>query len=714
MAIDVGDAVLTFLGDTTQLDSAFDRVNEGTVNKLNPANDGLVKMAGNWQFAGSTASAAGEAGMLAGEEVAEGAKLGGHAIREARGEAALLGEEFGIRLPRHVRSFVAELPGVGEALSAAFSATAILFLIEALVKVIEKVTDWITTTFIMTEAMKKSNDAIIEMNKSLLDQKAIYEKVHEQVETFGLTALETTDVKMKKLTDSIHENQLSLNDASNTLHGYRNGWGETAQQAAEASAKVIVLTMTLKEQQETLQLIQDQHDKEQTSDIVKKALASVEAERTVGKAKIELLKANTTLELVQRQASADSIMLIERHYDDLLFANELSATQRKLSILRQGGKDYEEQVRADHAKLEAMEKDHAAKLATVQSNELKSLQETYNNFKKDVQATGPIEIVTPDAAKRITDAANAARLLGVTLKRDLVAALNDAKQAQADFIIGGHGSTAELKQFADKVKEAQTALNNFGKSDSLMKQFFHDIETGAKLSGHAFQDFGKLAAQSTNQFMHAMESGISAWLKGEESLGAALKQATQSVLAELAARSAMYAIYYTAIGIADLATYQFPQADLAFAAAGEFAILAAVTGGAAAAMGHSGGGSSSGGGKTATSASGGVVTSPGQNPVSRTNTLKLAAGGLVTGPTLAELGEQPGAHEEAVIPLNNPQATEKLRQTLGGGGGDTYIIHGMVSPDNMKRVMRQMSRQQKQNQGRISANTSSKLIKRGS
>src|SRR4051812_44518171 len=37
MAIDIGDAVLTFLGDTTQLDAAFDKVGTEVPAKLAPA-----------------------------------------------------------------------------------------------------------------------------------------------------------------------------------------------------------------------------------------------------------------------------------------------------------------------------------------------------------------------------------------------------------------------------------------------------------------------------------------------------------------------------------------------------------------------------------------------------------------------------------------------------------------------------------------------------
>ena len=57
-ALDVGDAVLRFLGDTTQLDAAFNKVATEAGEKLAPAAGEIQKMAGNWQFAGQTASTA--------------------------------------------------------------------------------------------------------------------------------------------------------------------------------------------------------------------------------------------------------------------------------------------------------------------------------------------------------------------------------------------------------------------------------------------------------------------------------------------------------------------------------------------------------------------------------------------------------------------------------------------------------------------------------
>src|SRR6185369_5983184 len=58
---------------------------------------------------------------------------------EARGTLMLLGEEIGVHIPRHLQSMIASLPGVGPALSAAFSSVAVLALIEVIAKVVEKI-----------------------------------------------------------------------------------------------------------------------------------------------------------------------------------------------------------------------------------------------------------------------------------------------------------------------------------------------------------------------------------------------------------------------------------------------------------------------------------------------------------------------------------------------------------------------------------------------
>ncbi len=138
-AIDVGDAVLTFLGDTTQLDASFDRIRDAAQSKLGEAAAGGVEKLSDSVDGLSESMAVGQQGAV---KLGEVMTLAGEKTREsmyqARGEGMLLGEMIGVHLPRHVISFIAELPGVGAALSSAFAVTAVVFLLEKIGDLIEK------------------------------------------------------------------------------------------------------------------------------------------------------------------------------------------------------------------------------------------------------------------------------------------------------------------------------------------------------------------------------------------------------------------------------------------------------------------------------------------------------------------------------------------------------------------------------------------------
>ena len=99
-------------------------------------------------------------------------------IHEAQASIALLGEEVGIKLPRHLRSFVAELPGVAEAMSAAFNGAAIVGL-----------------GMIAVEQAKKIYEA--------------FEKVREQPEK--------TAEAFKKLSDQLQLSNVELETANDKL-----------------------------------------------------------------------------------------------------------------------------------------------------------------------------------------------------------------------------------------------------------------------------------------------------------------------------------------------------------------------------------------------------------------------------------------------------------------------------------------------------------------
>ena len=52
-----------------------------------------------------------------------------------------MGEEIGVHIPRLIRGFISSMPGVGAALSAAFSGIAVVVLIGVIVEAIKKVVE---------------------------------------------------------------------------------------------------------------------------------------------------------------------------------------------------------------------------------------------------------------------------------------------------------------------------------------------------------------------------------------------------------------------------------------------------------------------------------------------------------------------------------------------------------------------------------------------
>src|ERR1035438_4951154 len=65
-------------------------------------------------------------------------KLGASAS-ESKASLALMGEEVGLHIPRHLRTFITMLPGVGQALEASFKAVAVIALIAVINKAVKKV-----------------------------------------------------------------------------------------------------------------------------------------------------------------------------------------------------------------------------------------------------------------------------------------------------------------------------------------------------------------------------------------------------------------------------------------------------------------------------------------------------------------------------------------------------------------------------------------------
>ncbi len=88
-------------------------------------------------------------------------------MEESRGSLVLLGDQIGVAMPRELSRFISKLPGVSEAMSAAFSAVAVVALINVIVDAGEKLDKFITKN---QEAAEKNKQAWDESTRSLQEQ----------------------------------------------------------------------------------------------------------------------------------------------------------------------------------------------------------------------------------------------------------------------------------------------------------------------------------------------------------------------------------------------------------------------------------------------------------------------------------------------------------------------------------------------------------------
>jgi hypothetical protein len=148
---------------------------------------------------------------------------------EAKGSIALLGEEFGVHLPRHLRTFVAELPGVSAAMSAAFNAVAVFMLLDIVVKTGEKIVEFARKN---EEAARKNREAwdssrqkLVETNSELdlsnIKLENQLAKLEHKPENKLAEALAEARVETEKLDDKL---QSAIKDAQALLEKQSSGF----------------------------------------------------------------------------------------------------------------------------------------------------------------------------------------------------------------------------------------------------------------------------------------------------------------------------------------------------------------------------------------------------------------------------------------------------------------------------------------------------------
>src|SRR6202451_1446073 len=385
--ISVGDAVLKFLGDTQQLDTAFDQVGPKAEAAFEPA--------------AKAASDFGDAAEEAGQRTQS-------SMREARGEVALLGEEFGIRLPRHVRSFIAELPGVGEAMSAAFSATAILFVAQAIAQATEKLTKLTADYLIFTDAMKATETSAAAHGAAMGKLKATYDADSEAIDKFGKTALQVAVMNVAKLTDELEKSKAAtaklktevvklaepslwdkvLSGADKLFVGYGYGAKKAAQAAEDfAQAQNTAAEKIQESNTNTDNIIREQGLAKRVVDAeaLKEFQAHILALNEADNARTEMSKRNMELQneaenaraALDKKLTAEYVMGVEKE-------NEADTARTQLFQRQQALENEAEMARS---KMADQQINDDLKIQEAQKEMAKTILETNAQLKKDTSVT---------------------------------------------------------------------------------------------------------------------------------------------------------------------------------------------------------------------------------------------------------------------------------------------------------------------------------------
>jgi hypothetical protein len=707
MAIEVGDAVLKFLGDSSQLDSKFDDVQPNAEKAFGGAAEAVEEGTGRMQTS----------------------------LSEARGEAALLGEEIGVHLPRHVRTFIAELPGVGEALSAAFSATAILFVAQALVQLTEKATNFIANNLIYTQAMKDSNNATIETNKLLLEQSANYDKAKDSLEKFGATGTDDMRLKLEALKTQIATTQASVitgeqqnQQQRQITHEYisQTGWlskawdwgkaivegGKTQidtikGQTAAIQNRVLVDSATVKALKEQQELLEKQLETEHKLEAIRQG-----SETKSAGAKLKAAQAQA--EVAEDSQTAEKRKAIAEQLENTLYTIKRDGMLKRLAIL----KEDDDNTKDAQAKLLSEMKVAADNQAAVVLERLvkakDELQKTLQDMAKDVHDAPPIEPITPMAIQNLLKGISTAHDLGITLRQDLVAAYVAAKKAQDDFMASGIQDGVAQTAIANNLLKAKRALDEYGnaadKASHKLKGMFSNLKSDAKSGDQAMQQVGKGIGDAFNQIQNAAAQALTSIILAQGGAAKALEKAVEQTLASLASQAVIFAIKDIASAYEASAHYDYESASQYTAAAEQWGVVAALAGGAAAGLARAGGG----GGSSNTQQGHNSANNAGQQNRSGGSAVSIqqfATGGLISAPTLAIMGEE--SKREAVLPLDDPRTTDLLRQKIGGGGGVTVHVAGhVIGANDVVHLVKQINKAVNRGQAHLISSNSLRLTKR--
>jgi predicted nucleic acid-binding Zn-ribbon protein len=566
----------------------------------------------------------------------------------------------------HRLQTVLQREGMGEALSAAFSATAVLFVAQAVVDLGKKLSDALAEFIFAKSVWDDNTKSVIDLNNTLMGLQKEYTQLKKQADDYGKSALQLAAEHKGEVKESIEELNKEL---------------KTEEDHFKTLSKAGFEHMTM--------------------------WAAFKQGLSGASGGLQGLIASMSAAYASYKTNNDG-------------AKELGETENKLLTTNQKLKNAHQELRVATNNVSKAQDELNAKGAALQqqmaktAEELNKLNAAFFATFKDRQA-GNLDIITPVQVQNILNGVSAAHNLGVTLKQDLWQALQDAKKAEQEFVASGIQDEVAHAAVSKAVNDARAALENYGKTVDTFKVKSHglwaEFRDDAKAGATSMDQVKQIGVTAFDDMSKGLEQAIQSAILATSSFGAALEKATASALASIASQAIVKALFYTAEGFAALAGFEETSAAQYFTAAAEMGAVGAAAGLAAHALAGAGGSNNGTNGQQLHGSSSNTsAVGSGRGPT--VSVQHFADGGLITAPTLAVMGEQ--SRQEAVLPLEDPRAMAKIGQAIGENGGTTHHWHidGVISSDNLAKVVKNISKMVQRNQVNLTASNSLRLTKR--
>jgi hypothetical protein len=671
---------------------------------------------------------AGAAAVLMGNEMSEAGAKASFSMQEAKGTIALVGEEAGITVPRHLRGFIAQLPGVGAALEAAFSAVAIFVLVQLLVEATEKLTEFISETLIYTERDKEMYAATVELNKALAEQSTKLTELQKAYNLIGLEGPAKTRAEFMALTEEVRKNEEALRLAQNTLAKYRleqqsvdfSAVHSISEEEANKSAETILkLTSLLKTQYQQQANLGKNFDIEDLQEKIQHGQALISADQSLGNARIALLQAGSRLRLLAIKAGYSDEIAEDQRFAQMKYELQLATLKRERDNFALDPTKNADQIRAKNVEIEALESQHEANLIDIHIKGIRALQAAIAQAATVTQSS-PIDAIIPppsELARRVQEISDLLGQFGIKSGQVWQTEADNAQAALskvADALRSGEATYAEYIQIKEKALEADLGkainLGNPSEIDQITESLkalrAEMVKLGlvtdkeaknedhlnaiqrrwAQFWGHDGKKAGKdmvsisdLGKKALLDLADGFAQSVAAAELGADGFGEAMKKMLAATLASISGQAAIEALMEVARAIwcaANPLTAAARGESVGghLVAAAKFAAVAAIAGVGAAALSGGGGGSGEPGApKDAKPIETSGATQTEAQPVQTTNVQRFATGGLILGPTLAVIGDAAGSTSsalsgpgqvEAAIPLNDDSATGPIARAL--------------------------------------------------